>query len=132
LCQRLFSVGRIAGGDPTWSGLSRAGGVVRFGGWADVQPDLLSRAPVFDSGVELAKADHLRLGKQIARVLSVLSDGRWYTVPELQDEIFGRFNVRDPEPSLSAQIRNLKKQKHGGHDIRRIRVGNVYKFRLVV
>jgi hypothetical protein len=95
------------------------------------QESLFTRAPRFESGVDLSASDHIRLGAQIKRVLDVLSDGRWYTVPELQDEIFGRFQIRDPEPSLSAQIRNLKKQKHGGHDIRRIRLGNVYKFRLV-
>jgi hypothetical protein len=97
------------------------------------QTDLFSApAPRFDSGVELTKADHQRLGAQIQRVLSVLSDGGWYSVPDLQDCIWAQFRVRDPEPSLSAQIRNLKKSKHGGHTIERKREGNRYYFRLAV
>lgn len=85
----------------------------------------------FDSGVRLEREDHVRLGAQIARVRSVLADGGWWSVPRLHNAIFFRFDVRDPEPSISAQIRNLKKTKHGGHAIERRRVGNVYEFRLV-
>jgi hypothetical protein len=85
----------------------------------------------FYSGVELTPADHARLGQQILRVRDVLSDGRWWSVPGIQREIWQRFRVRDPEPSLSAQIRNLKKVEHGSHVIERKRDGNVWLFRWV-
>lgn len=96
-----------------------------------VQGDFSFQPVRFDSGVRLEQADHVRLGAQIARVKAVLETGRWYTVPDLQDAIWERFRVRDPEPSLSAQIRNLKKPKHGGHEIERKREGNQWFFRLV-
>lgn len=96
-----------------------------------MQPSLLDLAARFDSGVELTASDHIRLGAQLKRVLAVMSDGNWWSVPELEAEIHRRFSVHDPPTSLSAQIRNAKKLKHGAHDIRRLRIGNVYKFRLV-
>lgn len=95
------------------------------------QTDLFVHGRTFDSGVTLTDDDHVRLGAQLRRVLAVMSDGQWWSVPELQAEIATRFDVHDPEPSISAQIRNAKKIKHGAHDVRRIRVGNVFKFRLV-
>lgn len=95
------------------------------------QPDLFSRAPHFDSGVSLSPSDHVRLGKQLARVLAVMSDGRWYSVPAIKAAIAARFGTDDPETSISAQLRNARKPKHGGHDIERRRVGNIYQFRLL-
>jgi hypothetical protein len=95
------------------------------------QADLFLHGRTFDSGVQLTQADNVRLGAQLRRVLDVMSDGQWWSVPELQAAIVARFGVSDPEPSISAQIRNAKKVKHGAHDVRRIRVGNVFKFRLV-
>ncbi len=94
-------------------------------------PSLFSTSPTFDSGVPLTRTDHVRLGAQLQRVLAVLGDGQWYTVTLLRAAIFARFGVWDPEPSLSAQIRNAKKVKHGAHVIARKRDGNQYWFRLV-
>jgi hypothetical protein len=95
------------------------------------QSALFPVQPRFDSGVELTPADHVRLGSQLQRVLDVMADGRWYSVPELQAYIASEFGVNDPQPSLSAQIRNARKVKHGGHQVERRRVDNGYQFRLV-
>lgn len=92
------------------------------------QPSLPLQAetrPRFDSGVELTPADHVRLGAQLRRVLDVMREGGWWSVPQIA------LLTGDPEVSVSAQVRNLRKPKHGGHQIERRRVGNVYEFRLV-
>jgi hypothetical protein len=89
------------------------------------QESLFTRAPRFDSGVDLSASDHIRLGAQIKRVLDALSDGCWHSVPEI-----ARL-TSDPEVSVSAQVRNLRKPKHGGYTIERRRVANVYEYRLV-
>lgn len=95
------------------------------------QPSLLDHpVPRFDSGVDLKPSDHVRLGAQLQRLLSVVTDEQWWTVEKLQDEIFGRYGIRDPQASLSAQLRNARKEKHGGYDIQRRRNGNFYEFRL--
>ena len=91
-----------------------------------MQPDLFTVQPRFDSGVALTASDHTRLGKQIQRVFDVLSDGQWHTVPEVARR------TGDPENSVAAQCRNLRKPKHGGHTIERRRTGNYYEFRLKV
>jgi hypothetical protein len=97
-----------------------------------MQPSLLDSPVRFDSGVSLTAADHQRLGTQLDRLLSVVRDGSWWTVEQLQDEIFGRFQIRDPQASLSAQLRNARKEKHGGYTIERRRVGNFWQFRCVL
>lgn len=93
--------------------------------------DFSTRIPRFDSGVDLTKADHARLSTQLQRVLHVLRDGQWYSVPALQRAIRAQFGITEPEPSLSAQIRNAKKEKHGGYPVERRRIGNTYEFRIV-
>jgi hypothetical protein len=97
----------------------------------DLQDELFPVQPRFDSGVELTKADHVRLGKQLQRVLTVLSDGHWYSVPELKFAILRGFGIEDPENSISAQCRNLRKPRWGGHNVVRERVGNGSRYRLV-
>lgn len=86
--------------------------------------------PRFDSGVVLTPADQARLSKQIQRVIAVLHEG-WRTVPQIQARIVALYGVTDPEPSISAQIRNCKKSKFGGYAVERRRVGNQYEFRIV-
>ena len=96
------------------------------------QPSLHLDAPIrFDSGVELTQPDHIRLGKQLVRVLTVMADRQWWTVPAIKAAILSRYGIDDPEASVSAQTRNARKAKHGGFNVERRRVGNVYEFRLV-
>jgi len=95
------------------------------------QPSLLDLPVRFDSGVPLTAADHVRLGAQLRRVLDVMGDGDWWSVPAIRHRIAAVTGILDPEPSISAQIRNAKKAKHGGHVIERRRVHNTYEFRLV-
>lgn len=65
-------------------------------------------------GVEYdSKYDHSRLTGQIQRVYALMSDGRWRTLQEIAD------TTHDPHASISAQLRNLRKQKHGGHTVNR-------------
>lgn len=95
------------------------------------QPALNLTLPTrFDSGVRLEQPDHIRLGAQLVRVLAVMADEQWRTVEQLKADILARFGVKDPEPSISAQLRNARKSKHGGHQVERRRVGAGYQFRL--
>ena len=63
--------------------------------------------------------------KQIDRVLSALRSHPWATLPELADA------TGDPVASISAQLRNLRKEEHGAHTInRRRRKGNLFEYSL--
>lgn len=53
--------------------------------------------------------DHARLAGQILRVFECMRDGRWRTVEEISAI------TKDPQPSVSAQLRHLRKPKFGQH-----------------
>lgn len=88
--------------------------------------------PSFDSGIPLTPADQIRLTGQIARVLAVLQDakGEWLTVQEITERIKRDFGICDPETSVSAQARNLRKRRMGGYKVPLLRTGNICKYRL--
>ena len=68
--------------------------------------------------------DYNRLSTQINDVLNILLDQQWHKMQDIASDISA------PEPSVSAQIRNLRKEKHGGYVINRRRVGNTYEYQL--
>ena len=80
-------------------------------------------APHFDGETYDPPKDHKRLTKQLERVQQAVSDGRWYTLSELSS-ITG-----DPEGSISARLRDLRKEKFGAFDIRKQRRGNQFAYR---
>jgi hypothetical protein len=87
-----------------------------------------------DQGSEFQGADYdadldaARLGRQIRRVASAMSDGAWRTLSEIE-AITG-----DPQASISAQLRNLRKARHGTSSIERRRRGDrrdgLFEYRL--
>lgn len=92
------------------------------------QPDLFTPAPRFDGATFDPAYDQDRLTRQIGRVYAALESGRWLTVSEIA-AITG-----DRETSISAQLRNLRKVRFGGHEIQRRHRGDrklaIYEFRL--
>jgi len=64
-----------------------------------------------------AGLDESRLTKQLSRVRSLMSDGAWRTLSEIST-ITG-----DPESSVSARLRDLRKEAFGGHSVNRRRLG---------
>ncbi len=60
-------------------------------------------------------------------------NGRWLTVPELAGRVQLRTGKLISETGLSARIRDLRKEKHGGHTVdkrQRGGRGNLWEFRL--
>ncbi len=72
--------------------------------------------PGFDCDTNDPTHDHLRLTGQTQRVLDVMADGRWRTLAELAEA------TGDPEASVSARLRDLRKPKFGGYRIERQRL----------
>ena len=82
--------------------------------------------PDFDGATYERPRDHIRLGKQAKRVWGVLLDGEWHTLHEIAK------TTGDPEASISARIRDLRKVKFGGHVVERDFVSNgLWRYRLV-
>lgn len=69
--------------------------------------------------------DRDRLRAQLQRVLAVVKDGEWYTLAELAHD------TGDPEASVSARLRDLRKDKFGAHVIEREYVSKgLWKYRM--
>ena len=70
--------------------------------------------------------DNPRLGSQLLRVKQAMTDGQWKTLGTLEEE------TGDPQASISAQLRHLRKPRFGSHTIERRHVANgLYQYRLV-
>lgn len=84
-------------------------------------------APDFDGATYERDRDHQRLTGQLARVANALADGRWWTLAALAER------TGDPEASVSARIRDLRKGRFGGYDVLADNAGGgTWRYRLVV
>lgn len=84
--------------------------------------------PDFDGETYDRERDHGRLNAQLSRVLTVMKDGRWHTLADLSATTGG-----DPEASVSARIRDLRKEKFGGYEVERRYVDRgLFEYRLVI
>lgn len=70
--------------------------------------------------------DYIRLNQQATDVWCAMRDGRWHTLRGLS-RLTGH-----PEASVSARLRDFRKEKFGHHSVERERVlGGLYHYRLV-
>jgi hypothetical protein len=67
--------------------------------------------PDFDGATYERDRDHARLGAQLRRVADALADGEWWTLRGLAER------TGDPEASVSARLRDLRKGKFGGYTV---------------
>ena len=75
------------------------------------------------------KVDRQRLTGQLLRIFTLMKDGKWRTYREIA-EVTG-----DPENSISAQLRHLRKPRFGAHHLEhRPRAGRrgLNEYRLIV
>ena len=80
----------------------------------------------FDGADYIDARDRGRLGGQILRIYELMSDGSWRTLQQISD------TTGDPHSSVSAQLRNLRKKRFGGHVVERDYLGGgLYQYRLV-
>jgi len=65
----------------------------------------------FDGSDYDAEKDQERLTGQILRIYDLMQDGRWRTLGEIEQMI------GDPQASISAQLRHLRKRRFGSHEV---------------
>jgi DNA-binding transcriptional regulator GbsR (MarR family) len=74
--------------------------------------------------------DRARLTGQLFRVYLLMADGHWRTLREISETTGGS------EASVSARLRDLRKEKFGGHTVERQRRGEpkagLWEYRLAV
>lgn len=71
-----------------------------------------------DGGTYDAARDRARLNRQALAVFRVMRDRQWHTLPEIAAM------TGEPEASISARLRDLRKPRFGGHIIDRRYVGD--------
>lgn len=87
-------------------------------------PDGRFNGPVYEP-----ELDHDRLRGQILRIFELMKDERWRTLEEIERD------TGDPQASVSAQLRHLRKKRFGGHIVEKRRRGEdtrgLWEYRLV-
>ncbi len=80
----------------------------------------------FDGETYHPERDHDRLAGQLGRVAEVMSGGEWMTLAQLSEA------TGDPEASISARLRDLRKGHFGGYEVEaRNEGGGVWRYRIV-
>jgi hypothetical protein len=71
-----------------------------------------------------APRDRDRLNRQARLVFQVMADGRWHTLAEISER------TEQPEASVSARLRDLRKHRFGSHIINtRYRGSGLWEYR---
>lgn len=82
--------------------------------------------PLFDGVTYDEKRDRTRLKGQLEAVRRVLADGSWWRLEDLKARVGA-----NSDASVSARIRDLRKEKFGGYDIERKNLGGgVWVYRM--
>lgn len=93
------------------------------------EPTLFPTAPRFDGPSYDPAFDQDRLSRQLGRVFEAIRAGAWLTLQEIADA------TGDPQASISAQLRHLRKPRFGGYTIAKRRRGlpehGLYEYQIV-
>ena len=83
----------------------------------------------FDGYTYEPQFDSARLTGQLRRVFTLMVDGQWRTLEEIA------FVTGGSTASISARLRDFRKQKFGGHVVDRRRLGptkGIFEYQLIV
>lgn len=87
----------------------------------------LASAPRRDGSTYDHERDGKRLAAQHGRIFDVMKDGRWRTLSAIA------LATGDPEASISARLRDLRKPKFGAHTVSREYLGDgLFQYRLLL
>lgn len=90
------------------------------------------KSATFDGKTFDKERDEERLFTQLEAVYQVMSDGKWRSIYRLQADLLRICGVQGSYASLSARLRDLRKEKFGAHFVDRRHVQDgLYEYRLV-
>lgn len=70
--------------------------------------------------------DDARLTGQLLRIWEFVKSGGWYTLNQIANA------TGDPQASVSAQLRHLRKTRFGAHEVQRSHIANgLYHYRVI-
>lgn len=80
----------------------------------------------FDGDSYDSSRDRSRLSLQLERVRTILGDGSWHTLAELEERL------GHPQASISARLRDMRKARYGGHTIERRYINRgLWEYRMI-
>lgn len=77
-----------------------------------------AQIPMRFDGPAYSERDQVRLSGQIERIFNLMRDGKWRSLREIAQA------TGDPESSVSAQLRHLRKARFGAHKVERVHCDN--------
>ncbi len=81
----------------------------------------------FDGSDYRPAVDDARLTTQALRLFNCMQDGQWRTLNEITAA------TGDPQASISAQLRHLRKKRFGGHTVNKRNLGQGwFEYQLIV
>lgn len=83
--------------------------------------DLFGSPPHFNGPEYVPRLDLERLTGQIRRVYNCMADGCWRSLDQIADQ------TGDPQASISAQLRHLRKERFGSHTVNKKRAGSPHQ-----
>lgn len=93
----------------------------------EAKPLQVAEKPRFNGSDYDHERDAPRLTKQLERVFALMKDGSWRSLNVIAAV------TKDPEASISAQLRHLRKERFGAHGVeKRYRGFGLYEYRLVL
>lgn len=103
----------------------------RVAGNAEWVVGMVSQAELkFDGPTYEPALDRDRLGRQLKKVLYLMADQKWRTLAEIEAALW------EPQASISARLRDLRKPRNGGYTIERRRRGEaawgIFEYRMVL
>ncbi len=75
----------------------------------------------FEGSDYVRELDRVRLTGQILRIFNFMAPGEWRTLREIESK------TGDPQASISAQLRHLRKDRWGGHQVEKRRRGDEHQ-----
>jgi hypothetical protein len=94
-----------------------------------MQTDLFNAAR-FNGPDYKPKLDDVRLTGQVERIYKAMADGVWRTLDEINSI------TNDPQASISAQLRHLRKERFGSNVVNKQRRGDpkqgLFEYQLIV
>jgi hypothetical protein len=101
-------------------------GAFDFSAPAEKPADKPAKSPHFNGPEYIPERDHVRLTGQLLRVWECMKDEQWRTLPQIAQA------TGDPTPSISAQLRHLRKPRFGAHTMNRRHIKNgLHEYQIV-
>lgn len=80
----------------------------------------------FSGSDYIPSRDDVRLDPQLDRIRALMLDGKFRTLAEIARK------TKSPAPSVSAQLRHLRKKQHGGYIVEKRYLGDgLFEYRVV-